>query len=217
LARIRVMWVFTVGSARYNSAPISAFDSPRAIALSTSTSRGVNPARAGGRLSPGGRVLLAATFALLAAVLTGRAERIDRGSRWIRAVRRLVQADLAVLALIFTGGLWADRHPDTTVYQAWELTGGPSFALMFLAGVVLGVCLLHRRDLRTAALLTAAPVVLLPLTIAVQALAPGWAHPAYAETALYLGLALLGMQPISEHRLNTLTPVPDGTRTGASM
>lgn len=162
----------------------------------------------------GTSILLAVTFALLAAVLAGRAQRIDRGSRWIRAVRRFMQADLAVMSVIFIGGLWVDRYPDTTVYKAWELAGGVSFALMFLVGVVLGVSLLRRRDLRTAALLTAAPVVLLPLTIAVQALAPGWAHPAYAETSLYLGLALLGMQPVGEHRLNVVTPVPDAAHIG---
>jgi hypothetical protein len=38
----------------------------------------------------------------------------------------------------------------------------------------------------------AAPAVVIPLTLLVAALAPDWAHPAYAETSLYLGLALLG-------------------------
>jgi hypothetical protein len=36
--------------------------------------------------------------------------------------------------------------------------------------------------------------VIIPLLVLVQAVAPGWTHPAYPETALYIGLALLGFQ-----------------------
>jgi hypothetical protein len=173
------------------------------------TGRGLlDPATSPRWVMDGGAVLLAATFALLAAVLAGHAAAIDRGRRWIGAVRRLMQAVLAVLALNFAGGLWVDRHPGTTTYRAWEVVGGVSFLLMFLVGVVLGVSLLRRRDLRWAALLTAAPVVLFPLMFAVQALAPGWGHPAYAETALYLGLALLGREPTGVQRTSTRTSVP---------
>jgi len=36
------------------------------------------------------------------------------------------------------------------------------------------------------------------LTFALDELAPGWRHPGYAETALYLGIALLGTQLAGE-------------------
>ena len=63
---------------------------------------------------------------------------------------------------------------------------------MFVFGAVLGALLLRRRYQRLPAILMAAPVAIIPLTFLLYQVAPGWAHPAYAETALYLGLALLG-------------------------
>lgn len=138
-------------------------------------------------------LLLAATFGLLAAVLAEQADRIDAGSRTVRWLRRLMQGDLAVLALVFAGGLVVDGYPETSlVYRAWGAIAGIAFLMMFLIGTVLGVSLLRRSDRRVAAALMAAPLVLIPITFAVATLAGDWAHPGYAESALYIGLALLG-------------------------
>jgi uncharacterized membrane protein len=137
--------------------------------------------------------LVAVTFALLTAVVTEQARRIDAGRRPVRWVRRLMQATLAVLTIVFAGGLAVDIAPDTSVlHRIWEAAGGAGFLLMFVVGVILGACLLRRPQLRRAAVLMAAPAAIIPLTLLVAALAPDWAHPAYAESALYIGLALLG-------------------------
>jgi hypothetical protein len=131
-------------------------------------------------------LLLVATFALLAAVLVRDAEGIDEGSGAVRWVRRLLAADLAVLA---TGFVFVS-FVDLGVFGA---VAGVAFLAMFLLGAVLGGLLLRRRDVRLPAALMVAVVPLIGLAFAAEALAPGWGHPGYAETALYLGIALLGL------------------------
>jgi hypothetical protein len=95
-------------------------------------------------------------------------------------------ADLAVLAGVFVVGTVLSRFPGPV-----EAVAGIAFIVMFLLGAALGACLLRRPGLRLPAILLLAPVVLIPLAMLADSLAPGWAHPGYAETALYLGLALL--------------------------
>ncbi len=46
-------------------------------------------------------------------------------------------------------------------------------------------------------------------SFALEALAPGWGHPGYAETALYLGIALLGLTAAGAG-----TPRPDREMAG---
>jgi hypothetical protein len=135
-------------------------------------------------------VLLAATFALLAAVLSQRARTVDAGSRWVRWVRRVMQADLIVLS---AGSLTILLQPligKAAIDRLSSAVGGLSFGLMFLLSVILGGLLLRRRDQRLPATLMAAPLAIIPLLLLLNQVAPGWAHPAYAETAVYLGLAL---------------------------
>jgi hypothetical protein len=137
-------------------------------------------------------VLLAVTFALVAAVMAQQALRIDAGSRWVRWVRRFLQADLALMS---AGSLTILVEPlvgKATVDQLPGAIGGPSFVLMFVLGATLGTLLLRRPDMRLPAILTAAPLAIIPLTYLLYQVAPAWAHPAYAETALYIGLALAG-------------------------
>ena len=131
-------------------------------------------------------LMMAATFVLLAAVLIRNGERIDEGSRAVRWVRRLLAVDLGVLAsgFVFVNVLEA---------EFFGAVAGVTFLAMFVLGAVLGGMLLRRPDVRVPAVLMAAVVPLIALTFAVDALAPGWGHPGYAETALYLGIALLGL------------------------
>ena len=137
--------------------------------------------------------LLAVTFALLAAVLREQAGRIDAGRRTVRWIRRAMQTVLVVLVVVFVGGPVVEGTADgSALHRIIEALGGAGFALMFLVGVVLGAALLRRAQLRPAAALMAAPIVVIPLTLLIATFAPDWAHPAYAETALYIGVALLG-------------------------
>ncbi|WP_369055184.1 hypothetical protein [Kineococcus terrestris] len=132
-------------------------------------------------------VVHAAAYALLAAGLVRAGAAADAGSRARRVLRRVVTAALVVLAICFAVGAVAGGAP-----ALLEVPGGTAFLLLFLAGAVLGVTLLRVPGAGTAGALMAAPVLLLGLAVAAGALAPRWAHPGYAEAALYVGLALLG-------------------------
>lgn len=131
-------------------------------------------------------LVMAATFALLAAVLVRNAERIDGSSGAVRWTRRLLAVDLGVLA----AGFLVVNVIDAAFFGG---VAGVAFLAMFVLGAVLGGLLLRRPEVRLPAVLMAAVVPLIPLTFALEALAPGWGHPGYAETALYLGIALLGL------------------------
>jgi hypothetical protein len=135
-------------------------------------------------------LVLTAAFGLLAAVLVQNAERIDGSSRFVRWVRRLLLGDLALLSAIFAVATALAKTPDALAALA-----GIAFVLMFLLSLVLGGTLVWRRELRLPAVLMMAPLALVPLAGLVGEIAPDWAHPGYAETALYLGLALLGRNP----------------------
>lgn len=69
---------------------------------------------------------------------------------------------------------------------------GVAFASMFLLAVALSLCLVRVRQLRPSAVLLIAVLPALGLAIILQAIGSAFAHPAYAETAVYLGIALLG-------------------------
>lgn len=126
------------------------------------------------------------TFLALAAVLLAAGGWIDQGSRAHRWLRCLLAVDLLVLAV----GVAVANGAETGPYVA---IAGAAFLGMFLLGVGLGIALLRRSELPTPALLMTAPLGLLPLAFLIDAVAPGWGHPAYAETALYLGIAVLGV------------------------
>jgi hypothetical protein len=136
-------------------------------------------------------LVMAATFALLAAVLVRNAERIDEGSGSRRWIRRILAVDLAVLAAGFVFSYLLDS-------EVWGGVAGITFIVMFVLGVALGASLLPRSDVRLPAALMVAVVPVIGLTFALESLAPGWGHPGYAETALYLGIALLGTQLAGE-------------------
>jgi hypothetical protein len=134
----------------------------------------------------GFNLVMAATFALLAAVLVRNAEWIDQGRGARRWIRRLLAADLAVLVAGYLLVSVLDSEGAGAV-------AGVTFLAMFVLGAALGAVLLGRAEVRLPAVLMAGSIPIIGLTLAVEALAPGWGHPGYAETALYLGIALLGL------------------------
>jgi peptidoglycan/LPS O-acetylase OafA/YrhL len=146
-----------------------------------------DPDVAPGWVIAGITVVEAATFLLLAAVLEVFGRQIDDGSRARTVVRHALAVDLVVL----TVGVVLANGGDGGVLG---VVAGVAFLAMFLLGLVLGALLLRRREYRPAAVLMVAPVGLLLLAFAVDALVPGWGHPGYAETALYVGIALLGLR-----------------------
>ncbi len=129
-------------------------------------------------------------YLVLATGLAAAGRRVDAGRRGARLLRRLIVADLVVLGAAFLGlaGLHAAR---AVVPGALGAVFGVSFALLFLLPVALGAVLLRRRGTRLPAGLLLGVVPALGVTFGLAAVAPDWAHPAYLETLVYVGLATL--------------------------
>ena len=128
------------------------------------------------------------TYALLAAALVHCATRIDACRAAVRWLRRIAVVDLVLLAVSFlysaaTGAVGGDGLLGAVL--------GVAFLALFPLAVAFGAVLAARpatRGLPAWVLLATLP--LLGLTVLANAV--GWAHPGYAETSVYLGLALLG-------------------------
>ena len=130
--------------------------------------------------------LIATLYLVLAAVLVFRGDRIDGPSRVVRWLRRLLVLVLAVLTGVFLVGAVLGDYPGPLGAIA-----GIAFILMFLLSMALGVGLLRRPGLRGPAVLLVSAVPIIGLTAVVGFFASGLTHPAYAETVVYVGLALL--------------------------
>lgn len=139
-----------------------------------------------------GSIVSALSFIALAVILVIERERIDSESRLRRWVRRLLAVDLALLAAVFGIGIPLMGALGRGYDAAVGGVAGVAFSAMFLLAVGLGLSLLRMRELRPSAVLLLAVVPALGMTIILGAIGSDYAHPAYAETAVYLGIALLG-------------------------
>lgn len=153
-------------------------------------------------------VPLIAAYATGAAVLVRHARDIDVNAvaRWSR---RLLAVALTVLAVAFLAMLLDSSGEEPTGPVA--VLFGISFALTFLLPVVLGLALVRRARFRSAALVLASPLVVIPVTVLAAAVSE-WGHPAYAEVAALLGVPLLGLtaERDVEHHAGAVLPVADG-------
>jgi hypothetical protein len=70
------------------------------------------------------------------------------------------------------------------------------FAGMIFGSLIIGPLLLRTPGLRTAARVLTAMVPVLGITILLAFVATDWAHPAYLETTLHFGIALLGVDAV---------------------
>ena len=154
------------------------------------------------------------TYAVLAAVLVIWAKSA-LVSRLQRLMARLLAVNLGVFAVFSlvvdpiaaeTGGSSA------AVENVTSTIGGGLFLLMFLLAFALGLTLLRTPDRRLSAVLLVAiaPVVL--LTVVAAILGSGFAHPAYAETLVHVGVALLALPATVAHR-NRSQAAPSTTAT----
>jgi hypothetical protein len=139
--------------------------------------------------------LLAALYLVLAAALVYRADRIDGRSGAVKWIRRLLVLVLAVLAGVFLVGTALADFPAPV-----SAIAGIAFILMFLVSVALGIGLLRRPGLRAPAVLLVSAVPIIGLTAVVGLFTTRLIHPAYAETAVYVGLALLARAAEAESR-----------------
>jgi hypothetical protein len=142
-----------------------------------------------------GSILAALSFIALAVILVIERGRMDSDSRLRRWVRRLLAVDLALLAAVFGIGIPLRGALGRGYDAAVGGVAGVAFLAMFLLAVGLGLSLIRIRELRPSAVLLVAVVPALGLMIILGAIGSGYAHPAYAETAVYLGIALLGRRP----------------------
>ena len=157
-------------------------------------------------------IVAAVSFIANGAILVIERIRIDRGSRLHRWVRRLLVADLAVLAAVFGIGIpLMGTLEAVSLDAAVGAVAGVAFASMFILAVALGLCLVRVRELRPSAVLLIAVLPAIGLAIILQAIGSAFAHPAYAETAVYLGIALLGQ------RAQTGAAEPDPSRPASTL
>ncbi|MGM1028904.1 MAG: hypothetical protein ACQEWM_03415 [Actinomycetota bacterium] len=133
-------------------------------------------------------VVHAVVYGLLIACLIRSGPSVDAGRRFVRIVRWILVASYALMLVPFA---WlAVGDPTGSVAPAIETATSIAFVVNLLLPIALGLALIRRRALRVPALLLLSPLVLLPLTIALEAFT-AYAHPGYMETAVNVGLALL--------------------------
>jgi hypothetical protein len=133
----------------------------------------------------------AITYALLAALLVHCAGRIDAGRTAVRWLRRMIAVVLAVLGTGYLASAAFGFGSDGLAGAVMGGVVGVAFLALFPLAVALGGVLVGRRETRhLPAWLLVSVVPLIGLTA--LAAAVGWAHPGYVETAVYVGLALLG-------------------------
>jgi hypothetical protein len=140
------------------------------------------------------------TYAALATVLLVQS-RITSNSQAYRWMCRLLSADFVVLAAVFLIGepIAAATGISIDATPAGPIAGGITFLLMFLLSFALGFTILRRPERRTSAVILLAIGPVLLLTVTAAALGSEFAHPAYAETLVHFGVALLALPASAAH------------------
>ncbi|WP_157155661.1 hypothetical protein [Diaminobutyricimonas sp. LJ205] len=129
-------------------------------------------------------------YLLLAAVLLKAGPIVDAGRRFVAVVRWILIVGFALFGILF--GWDAVGDPRAEYSELLSLISTGAFIVTLLVPIVLGFALIRRRELRLPVLFLIAPVLLFPLTLLLAAIST-WGHPAYLETAVNFGVALLGI------------------------
>jgi uncharacterized membrane protein YhaH (DUF805 family) len=135
------------------------------------------------------------TYVALAAVLVQHRHRIERVNRTARVSFWVVLCSLGTLAagfIVLVPFLDPQDMPPAPAFVVALAFGG-----MLLGAPVLGIAVRRVPELRPGSLVLMAMVPILALTILLGVVAPSFAHPAYLETALGFGVALLGYRSAS--------------------
>src|SRR6187431_212337 len=128
-----------------------------------------------------------AVYTLLAAALIRSGRAIDGGRALARVLRWILISCFATFAVLFSAVI---VNPAVDTGGLYELIANVAFAVSLLLPIVLGFILIRRREFRVPAVLLIAPLLLLPLTLVLDAFT-AFAHPGYMEIAVNFGLALL--------------------------
>jgi hypothetical protein len=127
-------------------------------------------------------------YALLTAALIQAGRVIDGGRSFVRMLRWIIITGYMVFAVMY--GWIGAVDPTYAGAGVFEVVINVAFIVSLLVPIVLGFALIRRREFRVPAILLIAPIVLLPLTLLLEAFTV-WAHPGYMETAVNFGVALL--------------------------
>ena len=136
------------------------------------------------------------TYAALAWVLHREAGRFAGANRAARLFRWVMLATLAFFAFGFVIPQPIMTVAGTTSGTLVTIWGGAAtvmFIAMLAGALGLGLALVRNRPLGYGARMLSLLLPVAAVTALLGWLAPGWAHPAYAETVLHFGLALLGV------------------------
>ena len=166
---------------------------------------GVRPAQVFGSLAHG------LAYVALCVVLVREAALISAAGRVQAVLRWILVGSLALLAAGFLFVAPFLESPETagTVGAILGVSMSVGFIGMILGSLILGPLLLRAPGLRTGARVLTAMLPVLGVTILLAFVANDWAHPAYLETALHFGLALLGVDAVRRGS-RAGTPMPAG-------
>jgi len=138
------------------------------------------------------------TYAALGFVLVREATLIEAAGRLQAGLRKALVGALALLAAGFLLVAPFFGSPDGTgaVGVVFGVLMSAGFFVLLLGSLVIGPLLLRAPGLRTGSRLLTAMLPILGVTIVLALVAAAWAHPAYLETTMHFGLALLGVDAV---------------------
>ena len=151
---------------------------------------GVRPVKVLGDLAHG------MTYVALCLVLVREATLIAAAGRVQAVLRRVLVGSLTLLAAGFLLVAPFLESPDSAAGTALGVVMSVGFSGMILGSLLIGPLLLRAPGLRIGARVLTAMLPVFGVTILLQFVATAWAHPAYLETTLHFGLALLGVDAV---------------------
>jgi hypothetical protein len=144
------------------------------------------------------------TYAALAWVLVREHPRFRQANRLGRALRYVLAGSLVALAAGFITVapivVMAKVPPSSPLGIAWVWLASIAFAGMILSSLLLGIAVLRTNPLGYGGRILGLLIIVLPITVVLGVVAPQWAHPAYVETTIHFGVALLGATAAITHR-----------------
>ena len=151
---------------------------------------GVRPMKVIGDLVHGLTYVALCLVLVRESTLIAAAGRVQAVLRWILVGSLTLLAAGFLLVAPFLGS------PEGAAGTALGVVMSLGFAGMILGSLVLGPLLLRAPGMRTGSRVLTAMLPVLSVTILLAFVATAWAHPAYLETTLHFGLALLGVDAV---------------------
>lgn len=142
------------------------------------------------------------TYVALCFVLVREATLIAAAGRVQAVLRWILVGSLTLLAAGFLlVAPWLESPESAGVVGVvLVVLMSMGFAGMIFGSLIIGPLLLRAPGLRTGSRVLTAMLPVFGLTILLQFVATDWAHPAYLETTLHFGLALLGVDAVRRGR-----------------